>query len=87
MTNPPTCKYYLDDDTKGQPFHSKYFPDMRYFIHTGFDIELGAVHYHHFLLPNPVTSKVISHTETKVKNDLPLYTNIAKGTALGALQR
>ena len=33
--------YFIDDDTNGQLFHSKHFPNLRYFIHTGFDIELG----------------------------------------------
>ena len=32
----------VDDDTKGQYFHSKYFPELKYFIQTGFDIEIGA---------------------------------------------
>ena len=41
---------------------------------------VGAVHYHHFLLPHPVVSKVISHTETKVKDDMPLYAKISRGS-------
>ena len=39
ITGTITC---LDDDTHGQIFHSKYFPTLRYFIHTGFDIEIGG---------------------------------------------
>lgn len=35
--------YCLDDDSHGQMFHSKYFPTLRYFIHTGFDVENGKL--------------------------------------------
>ena len=30
-----------DDDSHGQFFHSKYFPTLKFFIHLGFDNELG----------------------------------------------
>lgn len=30
-----------DDDSHGQFFHSKHFPSLKFFIHLGFDNELG----------------------------------------------
>jgi hypothetical protein len=30
-----------DDDEDGHAFHSKYFPKLQYFLHTGFDLEVG----------------------------------------------
>jgi len=38
-----TYRQKIDDDTCGQLFHSKYFPALRYFIHTGFDVEMGTI--------------------------------------------
>lgn len=32
---------FVDDDTQGQWFHSKYYPNLKFFLHSGFDIELG----------------------------------------------
>ena len=31
----------IDDDTYGQTFHSKHYPDLQYFVHSGFDGERG----------------------------------------------
>lgn len=31
----------VDDDQHGQLFHSKHFPKLRYFVHTGYDVEIG----------------------------------------------
>eukprot|EP01041_Mallomonas_annulata_P010748 gene10748-22457_t len=32
-------EFFFYDDTYGQPFHSKHFPKLEMFIHTGFDLE------------------------------------------------
>jgi len=34
-------EFFEYDDSHGQMFHSKYYPTLKYFIHTGFDIENG----------------------------------------------
>ena len=34
--------FHLSDSNEfGQHFHSKHFPKLKYFVHTGFDIEVG----------------------------------------------
>jgi hypothetical protein len=33
--------FYSDDDTYGQFFHSKHFPQLNYFVHLGANSELG----------------------------------------------
>jgi hypothetical protein len=33
--------FYSDDDTYGQFFHSKHFPQLTYFVHLGANSELG----------------------------------------------
>ena len=40
---------YEYDDTHGQIFHSKHFPDLKYFIQTGFDAEMGKVSFTNYL--------------------------------------
>ena len=46
--------HILDDDTHGQFFHSKHFPNLKYFIQTGFDAEIGntITNYYCLLLFN-----------------------------------
>ena len=39
-----------DDDTMGQEFHSKYYPSLKHFIHTGFDLEFGEKSFNIWLL-------------------------------------
>jgi len=31
----------VDDDARGQFFHSKYYPNLKFFVQTGFDYEQG----------------------------------------------
>ena len=76
---------------------------MKYFVHTGFDVELGeffllmlflsssiyclyilgAIHYHNLLLPDPVTSRIVRHTESHVNDSSPIYVSLSKGAAEG----
>ena len=53
-------EFFYYDDTMGTPFHSKYYPSLKYFIHTGFDIELGCLNYKHVFLPDPETNYAAS---------------------------
>merc|ERR1719223_2579182 len=46
-------EFYEYDDQRGQRFHSKYFPNLEYFVHTGFDVELGCLNYKALFLPHP----------------------------------
>ena len=40
---------YEYDDTHGQIFHSKHFPNLKYFIQTGFDAEMGTLFLIYYL--------------------------------------
>ncbi len=72
-------EFYHYDDEYGQGFHSKHYPNLQYFIHTGFDIEMGCLNYKSLFLRDPETSAVAA-VESKITDDLPLY---AKGSAKG----
>ena len=63
---------YADDDKNGQDIHSKHFPSLKYFVHTGFDIEMGCLNYKSLFLSDPVTSLVDSASKA-VTDELPLY--------------
>jgi hypothetical protein len=64
------------DDTMGQPFHSKYFPELKYFIHTGFDIEIGCLNYKACFLPDPLTNYAAS---VQLEDTTPLHSAVSKG--------
>jgi hypothetical protein len=65
-------EFFHYDDTHGQPFHSKYYPSLSYFVHTGFDIEMGCLNYKSLFLHHPDTSYVDA-TAAATKDDTPLY--------------
>lgn len=79
----------LDDDEDGHAFHSKYFPKLQYFLHTGFDLEVGEF-FCLFILSSWVDFKLGCHNFKRwmvntpekpqlveaskhVTDDLPLY--------------
>jgi len=66
----PELFYY--DDTYGQLFHSKHFPSLKYFIHTGFDIEMGCLNYKSMFLHHPEKSD-IEQVSNSTRDDMPLY--------------
>jgi len=72
-------EFYHFDDTFGQAFHSKHFPNLQYFVHTGFDLEMGCLNYKSLFLRDPPASHV-EEAKHKLADDLPLY---AKGSAKG----
>jgi len=71
-------EYFHYDDTYGQMFHSKYFPTMKYFFHTGFEQELGAVKLDSIYLNVP-SQPYINFRDPDVSENAPLYTQIIKG--------
>eukprot|EP00607_Mallomonas_marina_P003310 CAMPEP_0182428618 /NCGR_PEP_ID=MMETSP1167-20130531/23153_1 /TAXON_ID=2988 /ORGANISM="Mallomonas Sp, Strain CCMP3275" /LENGTH=226 /DNA_ID=CAMNT_0024611609 /DNA_START=138 /DNA_END=818 /DNA_ORIENTATION=- len=71
-------EFFSFDDTFGQQFHSKYFPTLEYFIHTGYDLELGCLNYKSLFLPHPEVDEA-SLVAAKLTNDMPLYMKIMKG--------
>lgn len=69
----------LDDDSGGQLFHSKYFPNLRFFVHTELDNEIGALNFNSLFLRDPPVSYVKAAAEA-TKDDTPLYSAITKGS-------
>ena len=67
-------EFFHYDDKYGQEFHSKYFPSLKWFVHTGFDIELGCLNYRSLFLKNPEQSEVASLQST-LTDDMPLWAN------------
>ena len=59
----------------GQFFHSKHFPELKFFIQTGFDKESGCLNYKYVKLPNPVEN-MCDNTMASTKDDTPLYFKI-----------
>eukprot|EP00605_Chrysophyceae_sp_TOSAG23-4_P002549 GSChrysophyteH1.ASY1.ANO1.2814.1 assembled CDS len=83
-------EFFHYDDKYGQEFHSKYFPSLKWFVHTGFDLELGCLNYRSLFLKNPDESAVDA-LKAGLSDDLPLYARaspsgelnwITQGTAL-----
>jgi len=68
-------EFFDYDDEHGQSFHSKHWPKLQYFIHTGFDVEMGALNYKHMFLHNPSVSAIPSLVAS-LSDDLPLYATI-----------
>lgn len=69
----PELFYY--EDEYGQFFHSKHFPELKFFIQTGFDKECGCLNYKYVKLPNPVNS-MCDITMAATKDETPLYFKI-----------
>mmetsp|Transcript_3954 Transcript_3954/g.5482 ORF Transcript_3954/g.5482 Transcript_3954/m.5482 type:complete len:252 (+) Transcript_3954:2-757(+) len=77
-------EFFSYDDTHGQLFHSKYFPTLRYFIHTGFDVEMGCLAYKSLFLPNR-TEEILAPVQKRVADDSPLYSYISKDPVSGVV--
>ena len=56
----------------GQEFHSKHFPELKYFIHTGFDVEFGCLTYKSLFLKDPMVNHIDNIASTLTDN-LPIY--------------
>jgi hypothetical protein len=71
-------EFFYYDDSQGQSFHSKHWPSLEYFIHTGFDIEMGCLNYKHMFLKDPLES-VIDTVSQSTSDTLPLLSTIKDG--------
>mmetsp|Transcript_54538 Transcript_54538/g.111264 ORF Transcript_54538/g.111264 Transcript_54538/m.111264 type:complete len:248 (+) Transcript_54538:2-745(+) len=69
-------------DSHGQMFYSKHYPDLRYFVHTGFDLENGALNYKSLFLPNP-TKDLLGDAIAAGSDAAPLYQQITKDGKVG----
>lgn len=68
-------EFFHYQDEYGQWFHSKYYPDLKFFIQTGFDKEMGCLNYKYVKLPNSVQN-MCETTAAATKDDTPLYFKI-----------
>lgn len=67
-----------DDDSRGQFFHSKYFPSLKFFIHLGFDNEVGCLNFKELFLRHPTTNYVHA-VSANTSDETPVYSQILKG--------
>lgn len=74
-------EFFHYDDGYGQEFHSKYFPTLKWFVHTGFDIELGCLNYRSLFLKHPESCQVTA-VQAHTTDDLPLYSKASGSSEL-----
>lgn len=72
-------EFYHWEDEYGQWFHSKHFPELKFFIQTGFDQENGCLNYKYIKLPANAYSSLVDGTAASTKDDTPLYFKITGG--------
>lgn len=72
-------EFFSYEDDFGQLFHSKHFRTLRYFIHTGFDLENGCLNFKSMMLPHPSVDYVEIAAEKGQDSDI-LYQTITKGS-------
>lgn len=65
-------EFYHYDDEDGHEFHSKYLPNLKYFLHTGFDLEVGCYNFKRWLVRTADKSHIVA-ASADVTDDLPLY--------------
>lgn len=80
----PELFYY--DDAFGQHFHSKHFPNLKFFIHTGFDIEIGCLNFKSLFLPHTEVNK-LDLISDNLTDDVALHTILSKDESSGELKR
>jgi len=78
-------EFFYYDDSKGQFFHSKHFKKLKFFVHTGFDIEMGSLNFKRLFLPHPAENFCLK-TAAQTKDDQPFYTLISKNSASGQVE-
>lgn len=69
-------EFFWYSDEYGKDFHSKHFPSLQLFIHTGFDIENGALNYEDCFLRN--NHRLVHSVMKDLKDDTPFYSHITK---------
>jgi hypothetical protein len=75
---------YVDDDTQGQWFHSKYYPNLKYFLHTGFDIQLGCLNFKHWMINAPKDNRLEVRKQSLL-DSTPLYRQILFGNSIASI--
>ena len=70
-----------DNDSNGQWFHSKYYPNLKFFLHTGFDIEMGCLNLKRWMQPTPTRSAELEARVQSLSDDMPLYRSVIKDSS------
>jgi hypothetical protein len=73
-------EFYHYDDTQGQWFHSKYYPNLKFFLHSGFDIELGCQSFKTWMINNP-SKPELDKTKAGLSDDAPLVRTVKRGAS------
>eukprot|EP01035_Chromulina_nebulosa_P018614 gene18614-24345_t len=73
-------EFFYYDDTKGQYFHSKHFPELKYFIHTGFDLEMGCINFKNLYITDPLLKNNLAIVADEITDDTPAYAKAIKGS-------
>lgn len=71
-------EFYHYNDSNGQWFHSKYYPNLKFFLQTGFDIEMGCLNLKRWMQPAPLTSPELEQRVQGLTDDMPLYRKATK---------
>jgi hypothetical protein len=69
---------FIDNDSNGQWFHSKYYPNLKFFLHTGFDIEMGCVNLKRWMQPTPTRTAELEKRVQSLSDDMPLFSTATK---------
>lgn len=73
------------DDATGWPFRSRSFPNLRFLVHTGFDIIQGVENLKHIFLPmDPMRGPLVT-VQAKVDDSTPLYLPIDADGSKGSV--
>merc|ERR1711871_228582 len=67
--------FFQYDDSHGQLFHSKHYPNLIYFIQTGFDVEMGCLNYKSMFLHHPMIP-LVRKTASATTDITPLYSTL-----------
>ena len=67
-------EFYHYNDDFGQYFHSKHFPELKYFIQTGFDIQIGCMCYQSCFLMDG--ENIAAQIAADLDDKTPLYSKI-----------
>jgi hypothetical protein len=74
-------EFYHYNDSNGQWFHSKYYPNLKFFLHTGFDIEMGCLNLKRWSQPTPVRTVELEKRMQSLTDDMPLYRRATIGAS------
>lgn len=73
-------EFYFFDDAHGQAFHSKHFPNLKQFIHTGFQTEIGCSNLNQWCVgEGGHLDKLLEIRKDQTNDAMILYQKIAKG--------